>query len=151
MNIIYDNLPDEMKDLLPLLERAAEETVSREGLSPEPGEVSLSFVSEEEIRELNRTYRDNDSVTDVLSFPQYEDLSEIGEGMPFLLGDVVICGQRAKEQAEDFGHGVDREVVYLFVHSLLHLLGYDHMEEEERKVMRDREETVMECLDLGRD
>ena len=66
------------------------------------------------------------------------------------LGDVVICSEKAKEQARDFGHSFEREIVYLFTHSMLHLLGYDHMEETDRKRMRAREEEVMRYLDLSR-
>ena len=68
-----------------------------------------------------------------------------------MLGDVVICSDRAKEQAEEFGHSFEREIIYLFVHSVLHLLGYDHMEEDEKRIMRRREEEVMERIGLKRE
>ncbi len=72
-------------------------------------------------------------MTDVLSFPQFDDLNEIPEFGEICLGDVVICKDRALEQAEEFGHSFEREIIYLFTHSILHLLGYDHMEEDEKK------------------
>ena len=105
----------------------------------------------EEIRNLNREYRDTDKVTDVLSFPQFDDLNEIPEFGEICLGDVVICKDRALEQAEEFGHSFEREIIYLFTHSILHLLGYDHMEEDEKKEMRQREEEVMAHLGILRD
>ena len=113
-------------------------------------EISVTFVEAEEIRNLNREYRNTDKVTDVLSFPQFDDLNEIPEFGEICLGDVVICKDRAMEQAEEFGHSFEREIIYLFTHSILHLLGYDHMEEEEKKEMRQREEEVMEHLGILR-
>ena len=110
------------------------------------------------IRQINREYRDIDRVTDVLSFPQYEsaeavaeELKSLDEEISVLLGDVVICYKRACEQAMEYGNTEERELTYLFVHSMMHLLGYDHMEEEEKKVMRLHEENVMSAVDLKRE
>ena len=128
-------------------------------------EISLSFVSEVEIQEMNRIHRNVDAVTDVLSFPMFEagELAEAAERAaqkqkepesvePYLLlGDVVICEAQARRQAKEYGHSYDREVVYLFVHSMLHLLGYDHMEEEDKAVMRAQEEIIMRELNLTRE
>ena len=134
--------------------RALSVVLEKEGIDEEGAEVSVSFVTPEEIQELNRDYRNVDRVTDVLSFPQYDsvdDMIEMQEETGVAeLGDVVICMERAKEQAEDFGHPLEREVIYLFVHSILHLLGYDHMEEEDRKEMRAREDEVMTELGIER-
>ena len=106
----------------------------------------------EEIHELNKLHRGVDKPTDVLSFPQFEDVcEEAPEEGEICLGDVVICREKAAEQAEEFGHSFEREILYLFVHSVLHLLGYDHMEEGEKKVMRAREEKIMEHIDVLRD
>ena len=114
-------------------------------------EISLSFVSKDEIHRLNRIYRNVDRHTDVLSFPMVEDFNEIEEDdEEILLGDVVICREQAREQAKEYGHSEERELTYLFVHSVLHLLGYDHMEDEEKKEMRAREEEVMTQLGIGR-
>ncbi len=128
--------------------------LENEGVDGQNIEISVTFVTPEEIRTLNRDHRGNDNVTDVLSFPQFAGLSEIrneakGEST-LLLGDVVICAERAAEQAEEYGHSEERETVYLFVHSLLHLLGYDHENEEERARMREKEEAVMERAGLAR-
>ena len=122
---LNDELQQE-ESLLALMKQAGELCLKNEGLdfSDETTEVSLSFVSPEEIREINREYRDKDAVTDVLSFPQYNDQDEIREEVYACLGDVIICPERAREQAEEYGHSYTREMVYLMVHSMLHLLGY---------------------------
>ena len=116
--------------------------------------VSLSFVDEEEIREMNSSFRDRDSVTDVLSFPMYENTEDIKEELEndreVSLGDVVICSGRMISQAAEYGHSQDRELVYLFVHSMLHLMGYDHMEDDDKKAMRTREEEIMGKLGIER-
>ena len=155
--ILLINEPDVIeKEMEETLVRAAELCLLGEELDPAGAEVSLSFVSAEEIHQLNRDFRGVDSVTDVLSFPLLEDLGELAEldedeeGEQLALGDVVICVPRAEEQAEEFGHSREREIVYLFVHSMLHLLGYDHMEEDEKKEMRAREEEVMNQVGLTR-
>ena len=154
------------------LEEAAKLCLEYEDLTDKI-EVSVSFVSDEEIRELNREHRDVDRVTDVLSFPMYDpfdlrdqsDLmdAEYEEGeeegseadgeddeMFIELGDVVICEDQCRRQAEEFGHSMDRELVYLFTHSMFHLLGYDHMEEDEKAEMREAEEWVMSRLGIER-
>ena len=102
------------------------------------------------IRELNRDYRNMDSVTDVLSFPQFEQPADMPEEGEICLGDVVICKEQAERQAEEFGHSFEREIIYLFTHSVLHLLGYDHMTEEDKAGMRAKEEAVMNYLGIGR-
>ncbi len=129
--------------LMNILEKAASACVGRDA------EISLSFVSAEEIRELNRYYRGMDSVTDVLSFPMYDD-NDVFEEEELILGDVVICMDRVREQAAELGHSEEREVVYLFTHSVLHLIGYDHISAEDKREMRQREEEVMAELGIGR-
>ncbi len=136
-----------------LLEEALSTALSMEGIVEEVT-LSLSFVDGEEIRALNRDYRGIDRETDVLSFPAHE-----AEDIPALkdwkclgiLGDIVINQDRVRTQAEDFGHSEDRESAYLAVHSLLHLLGYDHETAEEKEVMRTKEEAVMARLGLSRE
>ena len=150
MNIIFDEEIDVAEKLVRQMTEAAEICVGEEGLDPHFCEVSFSFADEEEIRRLNAAYRDKDAVTDVLSFPQYDDLRELDNEEEICLGDVVICGRVARRLAEEYGHSFERELLYLFVHSILHLLGYDHMEEEEKRQMRIREEYVMEKIGLTR-
>ena len=143
---------DRMADspLMAVFERAASLCVENEGLNPDNIEIRLSFVSKDEIHSLNKMYRNVDNHTDVLSFPLIEDFDRIDESGELLLGDVVICPEKAEEQAVEYGHSAEREFVYLFVHSVCHLLGYDHMDEDEKALMRQREEAVMSALDLER-
>jgi len=168
MTILYDEelLPE--GSYIDEIRRAAEIACAGEGLDPELCAVSLSFVGPEEIRALNREYRDTDRVTDVLSFPlseavrddygdflsMREELSKNGEKNAeigdFELGDIVINKQQAEKQAKEYGHSVEREIVYLATHSVFHLLGYDHMTEADRNIMREKEEAVMEQLGITR-
>ena len=113
---------------------------------PIQAEVDLLFVDNEAIREMNREYREKDTATDVLSFPMYEADEAIEEEEEILFGDIVISLERAQEQALEYGHSLEREVMYLLVHGLLHLSGYDHMEEEEKKVMRAKEEKLLAVI-----
>ena len=109
-------------------------------------EVAVAIVTEEKIRALNAKYRNVDSVTDVLSFPDGTADPETGV---ISLGDVVICAKRAYEQAQDFGHSFERELAYLTSHSVLHLLGYDHVDsEEDDRIMRRKQNEVMEKMGL---
>ena len=153
MRILCDEerIPSREPELMETLKRAAKLCLKEEGNPDERIEISLSLVSMEEIHELNNMYRQVDRPTDVLSFPMVEDFNEIEEDdEEILLGDVVICREQAREQAKEYGHSEERELTYLFVHSVLHLLGYDHMEDEEKKEMRAREEEVMTQLGIGR-
>ena len=125
-------------------------------------EVSLSFVGEEEIRSLNKQYRDTDKVTDVLSFPSVDnpsrgviDIAEHGadlnpETWLLNLGDIIICLPRAKQQAKEYGHSIKREVAFLALHSLLHLLGYDHMNEQDEAQMNELQNKVLDKLNIKR-
>ena len=113
----------------------------------------VSIVDDETIRDINRECRNIDSATDVLSFP-------LGDGGvydvdpatgAYMLGDMVLSAEHAVLQAELYGHGIEREIAYLTVHSVLHLLGYDHVHsDDEKAVMRSKEENVMKTLDLER-
>lgn len=109
-------------------------------------EVSVSIVTPEEIKVLNREYREVDQVTDVLSFPM-----EFEMDLPIkLLGDIVINIEKIKSQALEFNHSEERELSYLTVHSMLHLLGFDHIEDGEREVMRKKEKEIMKVLGISR-
>lgn len=113
-------------------------------------EVSVTFTDNQGIKQLNAQYRDKDVETDVLSFPMGENgvYDKNPETDAYVLGDVVISMEKATEQADMFGHSLQREVGYLTAHSVLHLLGYDHMEPMDRVRMREKEELVMEQLGL---
>lgn len=123
-----------------------------------PCEISVLITDNQGIREINRQYRDIDSPTDVLSFPAFDLIpgdfnpedgeADMGTGL-FPLGDIILSGEKVKAQAEEYGHSLQREVVYLIIHSVLHLLGYDHLDEGEDKLkMRGREKEILAvCLD----
>ncbi len=132
-----------------LIRRCCHAVLEMEEFS-DPAEISVTFTTNEEIRKLNAQYRNIDSETDVLSFPMgengvYDTNLETGAK---ILGDVVISMEKAAEQADAFGHSLQREVGYLTAHSVLHLLGYDHIEPLEKVRMREKEEQVMEALGL---
>ena len=115
-----------------------------------PAEISVTFTDNAGIRELNRQYRDKDIETDVLSFPMGENgVWDVDmETGAKILGDIVISMEKARDQAERYGHSFQREVGYLTAHSMLHLLGYDHVDNLEKGRMREKEELIMEQLGL---
>ncbi|TYR75478.1 rRNA maturation RNase YbeY [Rossellomorea vietnamensis] len=123
--------------------------------SVEPAsELTLSFVTNERIKEINKEYRDKDQATDVISFAM-EELGEdetkiIGDGIPRILGDIIISVEKAKEQAEEYGHSFSRELGFLALHGFLHLLGYDHMNEEDEKRMFGRQKEILDGYGLQR-
>ena len=125
------------------------------------GEVALTFVDDEQIHELNRDYRGIDRPTDVLSFAMNESLDEeldivyeLEEGeeteLPEVLGDIIISVQRAKQQSEEYGHSLERELGFLFVHGFLHLLGYDHQDDASEAEMMGKQEAVLAQVGLTR-
>ena len=128
---------------------------------PYEAEVSVTVVDDKEIQEINKTYRNIDKATDVLSFPmyQYEKAADFDnlddsafnpESGELLLGDIVISAEKVTAQAKEYGHTKEREFAFLLVHSMLHLLGYDHMEEEERLVMESKQKEILELNDYKR-
>ena len=145
-------LPDRREPLTTLLTQAIKEAIRLSGGSEE-AEVSLMLVDDQRIHALNQEYRGVDRPTDVLSFALQEDMEEEPDAVfeDEMLGDIVISAQRAREQAEEYGHSFEREIVYLAVHGTLHLLGYDHEEEQDKQEMRSKEEEVMTILRLVRE
>lgn len=131
---------------------------------PYEAEISLTVVDKEEIQEINREHREIDKPTDVLSFPQIDPISNgvidwknLDEASimnydtkDILLGDIVLCYEVAKEQAEEYGHTLKREVCFLVAHSMFHLLGYDHMNDSDEKLMISKQEEVLTALNIGR-
>lgn len=117
-------------------------------------ELSVTFVTNDRIQEINREYRDKDKPTDVISFA----MEELGEGeipltgvdLPRILGDVIISLAKAREQADDYGHSFIRELGFLAVHGFLHLLGYDHENEKDEKVMFSRQKDLLDEFGLQR-
>ena len=111
--------------------------------------LNIVIVDNEKIREINKEYRNKDAVTDVISFA-FEEVKDVNYEDVRFLGEIYISYERCKEQAKDYGHSVRREFCYLAVHGLLHLLGYDHMTEEDKKVMRALEEEILNEYDITR-
>ena len=141
------------KELRTLVKRCCSETLYEEGYTGD-FEVSLTFTDNEGIREINRKYREIDRETDVLSFPmtdEGEDFTVDPETGCFMLGDIVVSLEKALTQAEEYGHSFKREVAFLAVHSMLHLLGYDHeRSEEEEREMFGKQDIVLEAMGLTR-
>lgn len=147
MEVVIDNSQEKIRideSINELIEKVVLEclTLEEKALNYE---ISITFVDDEEIRELNKEYRNVDKSTDVLSFPLDENEFDIPGNI--LLGDIIISAETAKRQSEEYGHSLEREIAYLTAHSMFHLMGYDHMVEIEKQVMRDKEKQVM--LSLG--
>ncbi|NFR86216.1 MULTISPECIES: rRNA maturation RNase YbeY [unclassified Clostridium] len=165
--IYVDNRQEKMEvsdEFTNHLEKVIEFALKEEGVNIS-SEISLLFVDNEEIREINNETRNIDRATDILSFPMLDyqekkvfkevytenDFSEADfDGDDLVLGDVVLSLERALEQSKEYNHSYEREASYLVVHSVLHLLGYDHMEEEDKVKMRKREEEILTALDIRR-
>lgn len=127
-----------------------------------PLKIECEFVDEEEIRRLNSEMRGIDKVTDVLSFPELENIKskpiqkaehpfELDEDGALLIGSLAVCVKRAKEQAEEYNHSYYRELNYLIVHGILHCLGYDHIEEKDKAEMRAKEEEILGGMGITRE
>ena len=139
---------EEEKNIETMLKSVVEACLEEEGVS---NDVVLSVVVTDNahIRELNREHRDKDSATDVLSFPMYEpeEFEEIKNTNSTIdIGDIVISRERVEEQGQEYGHGFRREICYLTAHGMFHLMGYDHMNEEEKAVMRAKEESALKRI-----
>ena len=145
MAVIINNEQDKLEVQLQWEENithVAKLCLHKEGIEDEV-EIGVTFTDNEGIQEINREYRNIDSATDVLSFPMYEAEEALVDEEVILFGDIVISLERAQEQSVEFGHSLEREVMYLLVHGLLHLCGYDHMNDDDKKVMRRKEEELL--------
>lgn len=146
-----DELPNEEK----LIKKVVETVLKEEGIIQDL-EIYITLTNNEEIHQTNKETRNVDRPTDVLSFPMFERdeihlLKEINKEEPNILGDIIVSIEKVKEQAEEYGHSFERELAYLVTHGMLHLLGYDHMIEEEKAQMRKREEEILGLLEITRD
>lgn len=150
---LFDETNELSEQHMELVENLLQHAAKMENIGE--AEVSVTFVTNEKIHEINREYRHVDRPTDVISFA----LEEMGEGeieivggdMPRVLGDIIISVEKTREQAVEYGHSFERELGFLAVHGFLHLLGYDHMTEEEEKVMFSKQEEILTSFGLGRD
>lgn len=166
--LLVDNRQNKIKveeELIELIENMIEYTLREEGVK-EDYEVSLILIDNDTIKDINKEQRQKDMVTDVLSFPMLEYIPhtvykenylnytftemDLDDGR-LVLGDIALSLERAKEQSEEFNHSFKREVCYLIIHSILHLLGYDHMEEDDKVVMRKREEEILNNFNVVRE
>ena len=153
--IYFENDQEKMPisyKLKKLVRFAVEATLAYEEIARDL-EVSVTFTDDEGIRKLNRNFRKIDRATDVLSFPLFDFEGEgdaLSDELDDMLGDIVLSLERAEAQAEEYGHSFEREVAFLTVHSMLHLLGYDHETSEEDELdMRRRQTAIMEMLGLA--
>ncbi len=156
MNIIIDReIDDDLEqhfdfDLNELSYEIIKEGLVLENIH-ENVEVSILLVDNQQIQELNSKHRKKDTPTDVLSFPLLTEFDNLNEDEIIYLGDIVISVERAKEQSVEYGHSFKREVGFLIAHSILHLLGYDHMTEEDEKNMIEKQEEILNNIGLTRD
>ena len=153
MKILFDNNTDHIIDenIFSLIDKCIDESLNIENFTKNV-EISLSIVNNEEIKEINNLYRGIDKETDVLSFPLLDNFDNINDNVlhPIPLGDIIISIDKAISQSNDYGHSLERELCFLVVHSMLHLLGYDHMTEGEEKIMFEKQEIILNSLNIRR-
>jgi probable rRNA maturation factor len=148
-----DETNEVTEEQIDMIEKLLNYAAEMENVQDE-AEVSVTFVDNEKIREINRDYRGKDKPTDVISFALEEmgdgEIEIVGAEIPPVLGDIIISVPKAREQAEEYGHSFMRELGFLAVHGFLHLLGYDHETEEEEKEMFSKQEQILEQFGLKR-
>lgn len=154
VEIQYEQM-EEQKENEKIVETVLQTCFATEGLTNTKLYVNVIFTNLDGIQEINRTYRKIDKPTDVLSFPMFEAaeievLKQKENPVEEVLGDIVIATEKVTEQAKEYGHSFQRELAYLLVHGFYHLMGYDHMQEEDKKKMRPKEEFVLEQLKITR-
>ena len=142
----------ENQEYVALIEKVAKKCFEIEELEKKNLYLNVILTTPEKIKNINKEYRNIDKETDVLSFPMFEkgEIDEITGEFPDTLGDIVISIERVQEQAKEYGHSFERELSYMVVHGFYHLMGYDHMEDEDKKQMRQKEENVLKLLDITR-
>ena len=145
---------EEKEEYNNLISKTLQECFKEEGLLNSNLYISVTLTDEENIRKINKEYRNIDKATDVLSFPMFEreEISEIlnDKDIEYVLGDTIICIPIVEKQAIEYGHAFEREFAYMLVHSFYHLLGYDHIIEEDKKEMREKEENILTKLNILR-
>ena len=152
IEVFYDGI-DNLKEE-DLIRKVIECVLKEEGVKKNL-DVYLTFTNNETIRKINAEHRNIDKATDVLSFPMFDreeiPLLKKEDNSEDILGDIIVSIEKVREQAEEYGHSFERELAYLVTHGMLHLLGYDHMIEEEKVVMRKREEEILGVLNITRE
>ena len=154
-DIHYEQI-DENDEYENLINKVVNECFKTEGLDKLKLYISITLTVPEVIKEANKKYRNIDKATDVLSFPMFEreeleTLIKNNYDVEDVLGDLIISIPKVKEQAVEYGHSFDRELAYMVVHGFYHLMGYDHMEEDDKKEMRQKEDEVLNKLGITRD
>ena len=153
--IVYDGI-DEKEEYKNVIEKVLSQCFKEEKLEDSKLCVTVTLTTPKTIQEINKQYRDIDRATDVLSFPMFEkdELDKKIQTSDFenedILGDIVVSVEKVKEQAIEYGHSFERELSYMIVHGFYHLMGYDHIEEKDKKVMREKEENILKKLDIMR-
>lgn len=156
MKLVIDFLDetDEVSEAAIMLVESVLQFAAEAESIEEGSELSVSFVDNARIHEINKQFRDKDAATDVISFAMEEmgedELAIVGADMPRILGDIIISIERTKEQAAEYGHSFDRELGFLALHGFLHLLGYDHMTEEDETVMFTKQKDILAAYGLSR-
>lgn len=149
MEILFDNSTD-FKINEDLITKVATAVLDYENI-PQNAEISFTAATLEEIHQINLKHRGIDRPTDVLSFPLIDfEREAIPENQKIYLGDIVLCFERALEQSKEYGHSFEREIAFLTAHSMLHLLGYDHINPEEEKIMFAKQEDILQQLGITR-
>ena len=153
--IIYKDI-EEVDEYEETVKKVFDECFEEEKIEDSKLYITVTFTNPENIQKINKEYRNIDKATDVLSFPMFEkkELENKIQEKDFLhediLGDIVISIEKVKEQAKEYGHSFERELSYMLVHGFYHLMGYDHIEEEDKKEMRKKEEKILEKLKIVR-
>ena len=154
--IIYEDI-EEQKEYEKVISKVLEECFKEEKLTDSKLYITITLTTPENIRKINKKYRNIDKETDVLSFPMFQkdELDEKIKNKDFLyedvLGDIVISIDKVERQAKEYGHSFERELSYMVVHGFYHLMGYDHIEEKDKKVMRKKEDKILDILKISRD
>lgn len=146
--------PNEMYSTL--TQRVINKCFETEDLLDKNITISIIYTTPMDIQKYNKEYRNIDRATDVLSFPMFEKeevekIQKNGSLVPDILGDIIINLSQVKMQADEYGHSFERELAYMLVHGFYHLMGYDHIKEDDKKVMREKEEKVLKDLNINRE
>ena len=153
--VIYEDI-EENREYEPIIKKVIEKCFEEEKIQNSKLCMTIILTTPQNIRKINKEYGNIDKETDVLSFPMFEkdELDKKIENNDFeyedVLGDIVISIEKVKEQAEEYGHSFERELSYMLVHGFYHLMGYDHIKEEDKKIMRPKEEKILKSLEITR-
>ena len=156
MTVLFDNRYEGQFDeeFFQMIEKIALLSLEYEDFDTDC-EISVSLVDNNEIKDINSRFRNIDSATDVLSFPQLtfeeDEICDVNENDEIILGDIIISVERAMEQAKEYGHSLKREIAFLTAHSMLHLLGYDHMVKDEEEEKKKKQKEILNIAGIPRE